>query len=124
MKPAIRSQRGIAITALLFYVVLVIVVVTLVMKLGPVYMEYFEIRKVMQNLTDDPDLTGKGAYQISRSIENRLDINYFDSVKKDDFKIRKVKDGYRVSLKYDVREHILANVDALLTFSHQVVIKE
>jgi hypothetical protein len=58
-----------------------------------------------------------------RSIEDRLYLNYIENVTKNDFKLKKVENGYQLGVKYEVREHLLANLDALMTFSHQVVIK-
>jgi hypothetical protein len=123
MKPTIRSQGGMGAAAFLFLIVLAIVVVTLVIKLGPVYMQYFEIRSIMQNLTEDPGLLKKGRHGVMRSIEDRLYLNYIENVTKNDFKLKKVENGYQLGVKYEVREHLLANLDALMTFSHQVVIK-
>jgi hypothetical protein len=124
MKPTIRGQRGMGAAGFLFLIVLAIVIVTLVMKLGPVYMQYFEIRSIMHNVAEDPELLKKGRYGILRSIEDRLDINYIENVTKNDFKLQKVENGDQLSVKYEVREHLFANLDALMTFSHQVVIKD
>jgi hypothetical protein len=124
MKPTIRGQRGMGAAGFLFLIVLAIVIVTLVMKLGPVYMQYFEIRSIMHNVAEDPELLKKGRYGILRSIEDRLDINYIENVTKNDFKLKKVENGDQLSVKYEVREHLFANLDALMTFSHQVVIKD
>jgi len=124
MKPAIRSQRGIGAAAFLFLIVIAIVIVTLVMKLGPVYLQYFEIRSMMHDLTEAPDFLKEGRAHALRIIEDRLDLNYIENVTKNDFKLKKADNGYQLSVKYEVREHLLANLDALMTFSHQVVIKD
>ena len=123
MMPAIRSQRGMGAAAFLFLIVLAIVIVTLVMKLGPVYLQYFEIRSIMHNVTENPDLLKKGRHGVMRSIEDRLYLNYIENVTKNDFKLKKAENGYQLSVNYEVREHLLANLDALMTFSHQVVLE-
>jgi hypothetical protein len=122
MRRTIRSQRGIGIARLLFYLVLIMVGVTIVLKLGPRYIEYFEIRAVMQNLAKDPSLAGKDRYRLTRVLEDRLYMNYLEVVKAKDFKFQKTDKGYRVSLKYEVKEHLFANVDVLLTFSYAVLV--
>jgi len=122
MRRTIRSQRGIGIAGLLFYLVLIMVGVTIVLKLGPHYIEYFEIRSVMRDLAKDPSLAGKDRHGLRRVLEDRLYMNYVEVINAKDFTYQKTDKGYRVRLKYEVKEHLFANVDALLTFSYEVLV--
>jgi len=120
MKTGIRSQRGIGVVQLLFLVAIVAATLTIVLKLGPYYKQYFEVRSVMQEVRDDPELVGESRLDIMKSLSNRLYINYITGIKAKDFKLKKAKNGYELSVKYKVQEHLFANVDVILTFSHAV----
>ena len=120
MKPSMRAQRGVSFLALLFYLVLVMIALTILLKLGPHYKEFLEVRSVMNDLSTDPSLAGKDRYAISRALDNRLYINYVYVVKPKDFKFTRADTGYRLSVKYEVKEALFANVAVLLTFSYAV----
>lgn len=124
MRNRMRHQGGIGLTGMLFFLALAIFFVTVALKLGPHYMEYLEVRSVMRSLTEDSSLAEGGKSGIVKAIGNRLTINYIEGVDTKDFKIKRVKNGYQVGVKYDVREHLFANVDVLLTFQYEVQVGE
>jgi hypothetical protein len=64
---------------------------------------------------------GGGAYGIADRIGKGLNMNNIDAVTSKDFKIARTgADSYQVTLDHEQRKHLFLNVDALLTFSHQV----
>jgi len=120
MKRGIRHQGGMSLVEVLFYALVAIFALTVILKLGPHYMDYLELRSVMKEVANDPELAREGRLGISESLANRLYINYIKNVRPGDFKYEKTTSGYLVSVKYKVKEHLFANVDVLLNFSYQV----
>jgi len=120
MRRTIHGQGGMGIAALLFYLLLIIGVLAFILKLGPHYWEYLEVRSVMQDIANDPSLAGKDRYSLAKALDNRLYINYIESVKEKDFKFKRVAGGHLISVKYKVQEHMFANMDVVLTFYDEV----
>jgi hypothetical protein len=122
IRRTIRRQHGVGIARFSFYLALVIIALTIVLKLGPSYVEYLEIRSVMKGLAEDSSLAREGGYRLARILDDRLHINYIDSVSVKDFELKKTEKGYRVGVRYQVIEHLFANVDVLLNFHYEVLV--
>lgn len=120
MKHAMQRQRGFGLISLIFYLAIAMFIVTVVVKLGPTYMEYLTVRSVMKELTEDPSLANGGKKDIMRALSNRLYINDVKGVNNKLFKYKRNEEGYLVSIEYQSQEHLFANVDVILTFRHAV----
>lgn len=122
MKRAIQSQQGIGLLGLFLLLALIAFCVTVIMKLGPAYMEYLTIRSVMQELNEEPTSVQGGRRSILGAIDKRLNINSVENVSVKDFKLERKDHGYDVNLDYEVREHLFANIDVVLTFNPRVYV--
>jgi hypothetical protein len=103
---------------------LIIFFVTLLFKLGPVYMGFWTIKSVMDNVAEQSTPIGGGTREIANQIGKRLDINNVGQVSVKDFKIRRTDENlYEVTLDYEQRQHLFFNIDTVLTFAYQVEVK-
>jgi hypothetical protein len=94
---------------------------TLLFKLGPLYVNDWTIQSVMAGVAESAVPEGGGAYGIADRIGKGLNMNNIDAVTSKDFKIARTgADSYQVTLDYEQRKHLFLNIDVLLTFSHQV----
>ena len=123
MKHSMKRQRGISFLGLIFYLVLIVVAVTLIVRLGPHYMEYFSIRTVLKDLQDDPDLATRNKRSIKKAVENRLYINDIRHVDYRKFKYKKTGQGILVDVDYETRAPLIANLDVVLKFEHEELYK-
>ena len=120
MKPSMRHQRGIALIGWLFLIMLASFFLTIALKLGPHYMDYLTVRSVMKDVSADSTLAQSGKMGISEALQRRLYINSIRSVGIKAFKFKRTESGYLVSLEYQVQEHLISNVDAVLHFAYEV----
>ena len=116
-----RNQEG--MTLLSFVVVLAVVGFALYvgMKLFPMYEEYYSIRMVLKGIASE---TSTGASmepeKVRELFAKRLDVNYSDNVKPSDLKFDRVDGGWRMSVAYEVRRPLIANLDVVGKFeAHQ-----
>ena len=123
MRTALSRQRGISFIGVILLLAAVGFVVMTVVKLGPSYMTFLTVRSVMEDVREDPsafaDRQGRG---IINSLMRRLNINEVRSLNKKDFKMKREADGMKLSVDYEVREHLIGNVDVILVFKHDVMI--
>lgn len=123
MKNRRSRQRGIGFLGILFWLILAGSLLTVVLRLGPSYMEYMTVKSVMTSVRDDPSAVGAPRPAILRMITTRLDINNVGSVGPRDFHFERVPDGgTEVRVAYEVRKPVAFNVDAVLMFEHKEVI--
>ena len=87
-------------------------------------MQFATIKSVMDDVRKDVELNGGGVKEVLSGIDNRLYVNGIDVVTRKDFKLKREKSGNVVSVTYEVREHLAGNLDAVMTFSHQVTIAQ
>lgn len=95
---------------------------TIVFKVGPLYLNFWTVRSIMEEAAQQLDSTKEGgARGIVMSIEKRLYINSIENIKGSDFDVERIDTGrFQVSLEYEERVHLFFNVDAVVTFSHQI----
>lgn len=115
-----RRQRGIGLVGMLFALVTAGFFATIGMKLGPRYMEFLTVKSVMKDVAEDPEQANAGKMSVFKTIENRLYINSVRSIDPNAFSYKKTSSGFRISVDYNVQEHLFANVDVVLNFAHEV----
>lgn len=91
------------------------------LRLAPHYYEYYLVKSAMERVREQPP-TEVNPRSLNDYLDNQIYIDNVRGVKIDAIKIRPLPEGYEVNLGYEVREHLFANVDAVLTFAHKVVV--
>lgn len=120
MQSSIHRQRGASMTGIFVGLVIVGFIAMMGIKLVPHYLTFMTVKSFMDDLQQDHALVNKGARAIASAIGKKLDINDIRTLNERDFKVERTRVGYDVSIDYEIREPLFANLDALLTFSHQV----
>lgn len=117
MKTPFRQQGastiGILIAALFFGSLL-----TLLIKLGPAYLDDYTIKGALEGLDGEEGLSQMTPADVRRLVTKRLSVNNVDSFDAKDINIEKDDDLVIISLDYEVRTHVVSNVDAVISFSH------
>lgn len=120
MNGSVRRQRGLGMIGVMAWLGMAVVVLTLVFKLGPEYMEFLTVKSAMNSVPGDPELKGKGRAEIMSMLGRRLDVNNVRGLPPQTFRIEQKDSGQKLIADYEVRVHVLANIDAVLTFNHEV----
>ncbi len=117
-------QRGIGMLAVLFTIGLLAFFMTVLLKLGPVYSEFWTIRSIMVDISEQTATIQGGARGILDAIGKRMEVNDVEAVTTSDFEVNKQdQESFQVVLHYEQRVHLFFNVDAVATFDYQVNIK-
>ncbi|GAB0149440.1 MULTISPECIES: DUF4845 domain-containing protein [Marichromatium] len=118
-----RRQAGAGILSFTILVGLAAFFITLLLKLGPIYMQNLTIQSVMDGLEDPVEPVGRNPRKITDYLMRNLDINGITSVSAQEFVIKRTDaDRFSVVLEYERRTHLFFNVDVVLTFHNQVEI--
>jgi len=117
------DQRGFSLIAFLFWTVIVAFFATILVKLGPVYVADWTISSVMEEVSHAPEALEGGKKGVRDQLWRRLDINDVKTVSASDFVITEAPGGsFEVSIDYEARVHLFFNIDAVLSFSHEVLV--
>lgn len=122
IQPFQYRDRGFSLIATLIWIMLIVGAASAAFKLGPYYLQFWTVRTVMEDTARDPEAATMGRQAIIQTLERKLYINEVRTVKNDCFSFEKTDNGRILGVHYEVREHLFANLDAVLTFDHQTLI--
>jgi hypothetical protein len=90
------------------------------LRLVPIYLEYSKVVSVLESLTNEPGIGIKPRSEIIRLVTKRFDINDVREVDPKQIKVSKDKGMTRISIEYERREHLMANIDVVAHFNRQI----
>ncbi len=120
-----KQQRGMTFIGLLFMASIAGVLIVAGLNILPMYIDAQKMGSIFRALERD----GSGSMsrpEVVRFIQNRMDINQMEYERFDLNAIRiegTPGGGKRVSLDYELRSPLMGNLDAVASFSHEVVIR-
>ncbi len=117
------GQRGMGMLGFIVIIALVAFFATIVLKVGPRYLDFWTVRTIMEETAANPQQIQRGTrgQGIISAVDKRLNINSVYNRKGSDFVVKKIDGGkYLLSIDYEDRVHLFFNVDAVTIFSHQV----
>ena len=109
-----NNQRGVALSGLLFWGVVITLVAVLGMKVGPEYLEYFKILKSVKAISTQS--TGKTVPEIRAAYDRYADVNYIETLKGTDLDISKEGNEVVIAFSYERRIPLFYNVSLLIDF--------
>ena len=111
-----RKQGG--MTLMSFVVVLAVVGfgAYIVMKLFPMYQEYYSVRTAAKCLASEPGVGDMDPSKIESLFFKRLYINYSENVKDENVKIVRIDNGWNMKVNYEVRRPLIGNLDVVGVF--------
>ena len=114
------KQLGLSPIGVLAFTCLFALAVVLGLKLTTHYIDYYSIKGIFERLQDDPEIDEMDEDAIYSKLESRLyvsGIRDFD-IRENSFIAIDDEDEVLLEFDYEVREHIIANIDVVLTFSY------
>jgi hypothetical protein len=118
---SLKRQNGMTAIGWLIVLALIGFFVLLTLRMLPSYLEYYKIVSTLDSLEKEPGLDKPAA--IRRLIDRRFNISYVDVIQPNDVMIKPVGPNFRVIADYESRKHIFANVDVVMSFYKEVLVK-
>lgn len=112
-----QKQKG--MTLLGFVIVLSVVgfAAYILMKLFPMYSEYYSVRQAMKGLSQEPGIATQDPARIQDLFFRRLYISYSENVKKEHVKLRRIDNGWQMEVNYEIRRPLVGNLDVVGKFN-------
>ena len=111
-----RYQTGISMLGFILILAFVGVSVYVGMKTVPMYTEFFAVKKSLDGLALEPGINNASPEKIRDLFFRRLYINYSENVKRDDVTIERMEGGWHMTVSYEVRRPMIANLDVVGNF--------
>ncbi|MEZ5465129.1 MAG: DUF4845 domain-containing protein [Lysobacteraceae bacterium] len=114
-----RYHRGMTLIGFIFVLIVAGFFAFLIMRLFPVYSEYYSVVTDMKGVQAEPGVATMSPAKVRELLNRRFYVSYVKSVKPENIKIER-RDGYNLTVKYEVREPLLYNLDFVAKFEKTV----
>lgn len=93
--------------------------VVIAMNVIPVYITDQNVKKIMQELPNDPNSRGLSPRELKIQIAKKLRMNSVNGIKTDNIAIKAGRGVNIVSIDYEPRGKLIGNLDFIVSFSHE-----
>ena len=118
---SLKQQNGMTAIGWLIVLALIGFFVLLTLRMVPSYLEYYKVVSSLESLEKESGLNTPR--DIRNLIERRFDISYVESIQPGDVAIKASGPNFRVIADYESRKHIFANVDVVMSFYKEVMVR-
>ena len=118
-----RTQGGMTLIGFVIVLAVVGVFIYMGMKVIPMYSEYYAVKQALQGLAGEPGIADQSPAKIKDLFFRRLYISYADTVKSEHVKVVRKDAGYQVTVKYEVRKPLIANLDVVGRFEAEKALR-
>ncbi|GIX22048.1 MAG: DUF4845 domain-containing protein [Gammaproteobacteria bacterium] len=117
----LHRQAGMSFLGWLIVLVIAVLLGTAAIRLAPVYLQYYSLVSILEELEQDPELANADAMGIRRKFSNFLDVNQID-LPKDAYRLERGDKGWRLVLAYEERRPLIGNIDLVVRFEREAKI--
>ncbi len=112
-----RTQSGITLVGFIIVLGVAGVFIYMGMKVIPMYSEYYAVKQALEGIAKEPGVVDETPARIKDMFFRRMNINYSENVKPADIKVVRKDAGYLITVDYEVRKPLIANLDVVGNFS-------
>ena len=117
-----RYSRGITLLGFLIMLCVAGFFAYIVMKLVPVYVEYFGVVKAMEQVRNEPGAAQKSVEEIRRDLNVKFDLQYVDEkdIPPQAIQVKREATGPTLRIAYEKRVPFMYNIDLVASFDKTV----
>src|SRR5688572_13316344 len=106
-----HNQSGMPLIGVVITLAVVGVFIYAGLKLIPMYTEFYALKPALAAMANEDGIPSKSAADVRRSLEKRLNLSYVGGIKRDNIKIERKGAGWLVTVEYENRRDMIANLD-------------
>ena len=120
---AMGRQRGASALTMMIMVLFFGGLLTLMLKLGPAYLDDITIQEALEGLEGTEGLSQMGPAQVRTLINKRLSVNNVRGFEAKNISVEKDGELVVINVDYEVRNNLFSNVDAVIHVQHTYEMK-
>lgn len=114
-----KSMRGATVLGILTVALVIIFVMVIAIQLVPPYLQHYELKSIVADLVKEPNVKDMSNAQIKEILSRRFQMNNIKNVPLNALIIEKKEGNLNLYLDYEVRVHVIGNLDAMIKFNHE-----
>ena len=111
-----RLQRGMTMLGFLITLSVVILFLYCGMKIVPMYIEYYSVKKALASIANEQDTSSATKDKIRAMFARHITIDYVKIIKPEMLQIQTTDSGFNLVVDYERREELIANLDVVAKF--------
>jgi Tfp pilus assembly major pilin PilA len=113
-----NKQQGITLMSFILVLVVIGIFAVVAMNLFPVYSEGFAVRNALKSVASQPNANNMDITELQKSLQRHFDVDYVTNVMGKDLKLIRDKKGNQIVMTYEVRKHLVYNLDFVAMFDY------
>lgn len=114
----LAQQDGKSTKTVFFGLVVAGILLLLLFKLTPVYMEHFAVVSSLKSMEEEIGMRTKSPNELMRLLQKRFDINDIKRITQDDVTIKRQGRSTLITVAYEVQIPLVSNIDLLISFDN------
>jgi hypothetical protein len=110
------GQRGATVFGGFLILLMVAAVVLVIMKVTPAYVENYNIKRVLNDMAQDSEVTKMTSFQVRQTLTERLRVSGIHDRKSKKINVKRQGRETNIEIRYVVKKHLVANIDLLISF--------
>ena len=110
------KERGITLIGFVISLAIAGLFIYVGMKLIPMYTEFYSVKKALAAMGTEGNLANKSSAEVKNVLFKRLNMSYATTIKRDHVKIERQGTGWMVTVDYENRRELIANLDVVGKF--------
>lgn len=115
-----KQQAGMGMLGWLIVLGIASFALTCFFKIGPVYLEYWQVKKAIDLVIEDSRGSSMSTDALLTAIEKQLNVSTIEFIKKKDLKVTGSNGERQLSANYEKRVPLIANIDVVVKFDKLV----
>lgn len=117
---SLKRQRGLSPLGWVALLLVVAFAAIVAIRIVPVYLDYYAVVSSAKSVHTDAALQGRNVEEMRDSLKKQLRINDVDDLGDDVVTIKRSRGGIEMIVDYEIREHLIGNVDVVMTFHRRI----
>jgi len=115
-----KQQTGLGLLGWLVALGLASFALTCFFKIGPIYLDYWQVKKALDLVTANSQSSGMGREELLAAVQKQLDVSRIETISSKDMKVIEAKSGRELNANYEKRVPLIANIDVVVKFDKLV----
>lgn len=117
---SLNKQRGLSPLGWLALLLVVSFAVIVAIRIVPVYLDYYTVVESAKSVYSKDALQDGTERELRRALDKQFRINDVDDIGDDIVHIERTRDGIEMVVDYEVREHLIGNIDLVMKFHRRI----
>ena len=120
VKHSMTRQQGKSLIGWLFTMMIAILLIQIVVKLSPAYLQSYYVEDILKRLPMNHTLSDMPLSDVQETLNKSFMLNNIGSAASGALKMRRVDDNVLITMDYEERISFFANIDVVLSFQHHL----